>query len=355
MKAGLLLAVDEFVVEDVVQLPPGPRDAIVRIGASGVCHSDLSVMDGSAGLPTPVLLGHEGVGIVEWVGDEVTRVKVGDRVVASLTSVCNACWHCTRGETHLCEATFAAMMQPRVLHGDEPVPALAGLGTFAESMTSSELSLVPVVSDLPDEQLALLGCGVTTGLGAVLNTGRPEPGATVLVIGLGGVGTAALQGAKIAGASMLIAADPVSDKRSAAIGFGATHAIDPGEGPIADQVRALTGGRGVDLAVEAVGKGPLVEQALAATRRGGTTVLVGAAASDVQVSFSPMSLVVDDRTIKGCFYGRAQVQRDLPRFIRLAETGRLDLSSMVSRTIPLAEVGDALRGMGGREIRTVVV
>lgn len=358
MRAGVFVDVDEFAVEEVEPLPAGPRDVIVRVGASGVCHSDLSVLSGLTGLPGPIVLGHEAAGRVEWVGAEVTRVAVGDHVIASLNPMCGACWFCARGETHLCETSGAIMFQPRVTRsGGDIAPCMAGLGSFAEAMTVSETSLVRIETDLPDDQIALLGCGVTTGLGAVINAARPPVGATIAVIGLGGVGMASLQGARICGASTIVAIDPVEAKRTAALRLGATHAIDPSVGPIDAQVRELTGGRGVDVVVEAVGSGPLLEQALGATRRGGTTVVVGSAAFDVTVALTPAVLMIDDRTIQGAYFGRTRALADLPKYVRLAETGRLDLSSMVSRRISLDEVGEALASLaeGGDAIRSVVV
>lgn len=356
MEVGLALGVGEYAVEDVVALSPGTRDVVVRIGASGVCHSDLSVLDGTAGLTGPIVLGHEAAGTVEWVGAEVTRVAVGDRVIASLMPVCGACWHCRRFETHLCEQAGAVLFHPRITRADgEELACLSGLGTFAETMTVSEWSLVPVTTDLPDDQLALLGCGVTTGLGAIFNSARPEVGSTIAIVGCGGVGMAAVQGARISGASRVIAVDPVAAKRAAALALGATHAVDPTEASLADQIRALTGGRGVDVAIEAVGRGDLLEEALRATRRGGTTVVVGAPSFDTTVSISPMSLMVDDRAIKGSFYGDTRAARDIPRYVELVESGRLDLAGLVSRHIGVHEVGDALRGLGGDEIRTVMV
>jgi S-(hydroxymethyl)glutathione dehydrogenase / alcohol dehydrogenase len=356
VRAGLTLGVDEYAVEDVTSLPPGPRDVVVRIGASGVCHSDLSVLNGAVGLTGPMVLGHEAAGTVEWVGGEVTRLAVGDRVVASLMPVCGSCWHCRRFETHLCEEAASVLFEPRVARDSgELLSCLSGLGTFAEVMTVSEWSLVPVHTELPDEQLALLGCGVTTGLGSVLNTARPPTGATIAVIGCGGVGMAAVQGAVLAGASMIVAVDPVAAKREAALLSGATHVVDPGAAPIAEQVRSHTGGGGVDVVIEAAGRGPLLEEAMGSTRRGGTTVVVGAPSLDTSISINPMSLMVDDRTIQGSFYGDTRAHRDIPLYVELAEAGRLDLAGLVSRRIGIDEVGNALRDLGGNAIRSVMV
>jgi S-(hydroxymethyl)glutathione dehydrogenase/alcohol dehydrogenase len=348
--------VDEFAVEDVTVLDPGPRDVVVEIGASGVCHSDVSVLTGDAGLPPPVVLGHEGAGTVTWAGAEVTRVQVGDRVIASLSPVCGTCWYCRRNETHLCSGAGRAMRVPRMERNDgTPLTGLAGLGTFAEAMTTSQWSVVPVQTDLPFDQLALLGCGVSTGLGAVLNSADPKPGDTFAVIGCGGVGMAAIQGARIAGASRIIAIDPIAAKREAALALGASDAIDPGAADPVEQVRALTSRRGVDVAIDAVGAPALIEQAAGMTRRGGTTVLVGAPRYDATVTISPMSLIMENRSIRGSYYGSTRALRDFPRYVELIESGRLDVSSMVSRRISLEEVGDALHASAGDAIRHVVV
>jgi S-(hydroxymethyl)glutathione dehydrogenase/alcohol dehydrogenase len=342
-------------IEDVTAVEPGPGDVVVRVGASGVCHSDLSVLNGTLPVPPPVVLGHEGAGTVEWVGPEVTRVKPGDRVIASLTPVCGSCWHCIRGETHLCEVGSALGRVTRVhRHDGSTASALSGLGTFADVMTTSEFALVPVRTDLPDEQLALIGCGVTTGVGAALNTAKVFPGATVAVIGCGGVGTAVIQGARIAGAARIVAIDPVAAKREAALGFGATDAVDPVDDPV-EQVNALTDGRGVDFAFEVVGAEALMQQAMGMTRRGGTTVLVGVPRFDAALAVPVFPLILADRTIKGSYYGSAQALRDFPRFIALIESGRLDLGSMVSQRLPLDRLEDAFDTMRtGNGIRSVV-
>jgi S-(hydroxymethyl)glutathione dehydrogenase / alcohol dehydrogenase len=358
VRAAIFVGVDQPAsIEEVTPLDPGPGDVVVRVGASGVCHSDLSVLNGTLPVPPGVVLGHEGAGTVEWVGSEVTRVKPGDRVIASLTPVCGSCWHCAREETHLCEQGGPLAVKERVRRSDgSTVNALSGLGTFADAMTVGEWSVVPVATDVPDDQLALIGCGVTTGLGAALNTASIAPGASVVVIGCGGVGTAVIQGARIAGAGRIIAVDPVAAKRTAALGFGATDVVDPGAGDPVAQVAELTGGRGVDHAFEVVGAQSLIEQALAMTRKGGETVLVGVPRYDVAVTVPVLPLILADRTIKGSYYGSAQALRDFPRFISLIESGRLDLGGMVSNRLPLDRLQEAFDDMaGGDGIRSVIV
>jgi S-(hydroxymethyl)glutathione dehydrogenase/alcohol dehydrogenase len=344
-------------VEAVESLPPGPRDVVVRVDASGVCHSDLSFIDGYLDV-SPLILGHEGAGTVEWVGAQVSRVAVGQRVILSLVPTCGSCWHCRRGQEHLCELSMTVHGTQRACRANgTTVNALMGLGTFAESAVVHEASCVPVETDLPAEQLALLGCGMTTGLGAALNTAQVGPGDTVAVIGCGGVGAAVVQGASIAGAAQVIAIDPVAMKREQAGLLGATDAIDPTGADPVQQVHELTGGRGVDFAFEVVGEQSLVDQATQMTVSGGTTVLVGLPRSnDVAVSMPVLPMIRGDRTVKGSYFGSARPGRDFPRFVRLAEHGRIDLGSMITRRFPLDLVNDALRAMrDGSSVRSVLV
>jgi S-(hydroxymethyl)glutathione dehydrogenase/alcohol dehydrogenase len=358
MRGALFVGQDEpLVIEPLDPLPPGPKDVVVRVGASGVCHSDLSVINGTVAMPPPSILGHEGAGTVEEVGAEVSRVKPGDRVIATFVPVCGDCWFCLHGHTNLCEQYFAVMATPRATRPDgSQTPAFNGLGTFSDVMTVSEMSIVKVETDVPDEQLALLGCGVTTGVGAALNTAQVTPGTSVAVIGCGGVGQSVVQGARIAGASKIIAIDPVELKRKAAEQQGATDLVDPADGDPITQVQALTGGRGADYAFEVIGTPDTIVQAYGTARRGGTVVIVGMPRMDSQVTFPGFPLFYEEKKILGCFYGSAQNRRDFPRYIGLVEHGRLDIASMVSRRIGLDEVNDAFRAMeAGEVIRSVIV
>ena len=343
-------------VEDVTPTDPGPRDVVVRVKASGLCHSDLSVMNGSLPMPPPAILGHEGAGVVEHVGPEVSRVKVGDRVIGSFIPACGICWFCLNDQSNLCENTYTVMMNPRATRADGTVlPTMTGLGTFAEQMTVDEMSVVKVETDLPDDQLALIGCGVTTGVGAALNTAQVKPGSFVVVIGCGGVGQAVVQGARIAGAARIVAVDTVALKRDTALKLGATDVIDPADGDLAGQVMGLTAGRGADYVFEVIGNTDLITQAFMATRAGGTTVAVGVPRSDQSVSIPTFPLVLQEKRLLGCVYGSAQVRRDFPRLIGLIETGRLDVGDMVSRTITLDEINEGFRAMeAGEVIRSVI-
>ncbi len=304
-------------------------------------------------MPTgnPMILGHEACGVVEWVGAEVSRVRPGQRVIVALTPVCGKCWFCLRQETHLCEMGPDVMARPRAQRADSSVAtAMSGVGSFADVMTVDEASCIPVETDLPADQLALIGCGFTTGFGAAINTAKVSSGATVAVIGCGGVGTSTIQGARVAGASRIIAIDPVAMKRQSALRFGATDEVDPNAGDPIEQVKALTGGRGVDFAFEVVGVEQLQLQALEMTRRGGTTVLVGVAGRSTGLPLPTMRMVMEDRTVKGSYYGSARVTRDYPRFIELIETGRVDLGGMVTKHFSLEEVNQALAAMRDGEV-----
>ena len=305
--------------------------------------------------------GHEGTGIVEEIGPEVRHVAVGDRVVGTFVPACGICWFCLHDQSHLCEQTYPVMFVPRARRtaadaAGEEITAFAGLGTFADFMTVSEMSVVKVETDLPDEQLALLGCGVTTGVGAALNTARVEPGSTVVVVGCGGVGQSVIQGARIAGAAKVIAIDPVAGKRESALTLGATHAIDPNVDDALAAVRELTGGRGADYAFEVIGLESTLQQAFAYTRRGGTTVAVGVHKLGSDVAIPSWTLVSEERRLLGSWYGSSQVRREIPRMIEFASDGRLDLKSMVSRTVHLDDVNEAFRAMeAGEVIRTVII
>src|SRR6266508_2940254 len=288
----------DLVVEDVTPTDPGPRDVIVQTTASGVCHSDLSVINGTLPLPPPCILGHEGTGVVEKVGSEVSGLKPGDRVIGSFIPACGVCWFCLNGQSNLCEQTYAVMASPRATRSDgTPLPTMTGLGTFSDLMTCAEISLVKVETDLPDEQLALIGCGVTTGVGAALNTARVEPGSTVAVVGCGGVGQAVVQGARIAGAARIVAVDPIELKRSAALRLGATDAVDPTEGDPAEQIRALLGGRGADYAFDAAGLEQTMGPAYKTLRRGCTLVLVGIPHPDTRIPWPPVDQILTGKRL----------------------------------------------------------
>jgi S-(hydroxymethyl)glutathione dehydrogenase/alcohol dehydrogenase len=346
----------DLTIEDIEPSPPGPRDVVVQLGASGVCHSDLSLKNGYVGILPGTVLGHEGAGKVVEVGSEVTKVQPGDRIVASFIPACGQCWFCLHDQSHLCDTEFEVMMALRGNRKDgSQYTTMTGLGTFAEAMTCDQSSIVKINSDLPDEQLSLIGCGVTTGVGAALNTAEVHPGATVAVIGCGGVGQAVIQGCRIAGASRIIAVDMVEMKRKTAEQLGATDGVDPNQGDPVSQVQQLTGGRGVDYAFEVIGLPETTLQAYNMVRKGGTAVMVGMTRAEAQITIPTFDLFFNEKTLKGCKYGSGQVRRDFQRFIDLIETGRLDTADMVSRTIKLDQVNDAFKAMEqGEVIRSVI-
>src|SRR5690242_5930222 len=324
-------------IENIEPAPPGPRDVVVQLGASGVCHSDLSLKNGYVGIMPGTILGHEGAGEVVEVGKEVTKVKPGDHIIAAFIPACGDCWFCLHDQSHLCDNELNVMMAMR---GNRPdgsqYMAMTGLGTFAEAMTCNEQSIIKVDTSVPDDQLALIGCGVTTGVGAALNTAEVQPGSTVAIIGCGGVGLSVLQGARIAGASRIIA-------------------VDPGAGDPVAQVQELTGGRGVDYAFEVIGLPETTLQAYNMIRKGGMAVMVGMTRAEATVTIPTFDLFFNEKTLKGCKYGSGQVRRDFQRFVDLIETGRLDTADMVSRTIKLDQVNDAFKAMEqGEVIRSVI-
>ena len=345
-------------VEEVTPRPPGPKDVTVEVLASGVCHSDLSIVNGYVPLPPPSILGHEGAGVVLEVGADVTRVRPGDHIVASFIPACGLCFYCLHDQANLCEQmwSFSAIHRAATRPDGSVATAMTGLGTFSDVMTIDERSVVKVDTDLPAEQLALIGCGVTTGVGAALNTARVEPGSTVAVIGCGGVGPAVIQGARIAGAARIIAVDPIELKRKTAEQLGATDLVDPGAGDPVAQVQALTERSRRRLRLRgdrSAGDDPPGVLDGAPGRHGGDR---GDAAHGCHRHLPGMAVVRGREALLGCVYGSAQVKRDFHRFIGLAETGRLDLGAMVSRRISLDEVNDAFKAMeAGEVIRSVIV
>jgi S-(hydroxymethyl)glutathione dehydrogenase/alcohol dehydrogenase len=344
-------------VEEVEPSPPGCRDVVVRLTASGVCHSDLLAVQGAFPFNPPAVLGHEAAGVVEEVGSHVERFRPGDTVVAAAVLGCEVCFYCTGGQAHLCSEMLAASARPRARRLDgSPLCAGWGLGSFAETMTVDERSVVKVVSDLPAEQLALIGCSISTGLGAVLYTARVPAGASVAVIGCGGVGLATVQGARLVGAHRIIAIDPVDHKRDRALSAGATHVVNPADGDVVEQVRALTDGRGVDFSFEVAGLPLTIVQALDMTRRGGAATIVGQGATDATVTLPAQQLRSGGRSIHGCTFGSVQPRRDYQLFADLAEAGRIDLASLVSTRIGLTEINSAFDALErGEVLRSVVV
>ncbi len=355
MTAVVARQVNSCALEELALRPPGPRDVVVRIEASGICHSDISVLTGALPAPLPVVLGHEGAGVVAEVGAAVTTVKVGDRVVLSAIPACGTCYFCSRGEPYVCARSYA-LGGKGFVDGSTAIRGASGLGTFSDAVVVSELAAVPVRTDLPAEQLSTIGCAVLTGTGSALNLASIAPGDTVLVIGAGGIGLSAIQGARLQGAHPIVALDPVAASRDFALASGATHAFDPGDadGAGTEGLLALTGGIGFDTVLDCVGSSGTLEQAWALSRRAGTIVEIGVPPPDVPVTVPLVQIPLTGKRLIGSVYGGSSVFRDIPRYVALAEAGALDLAALVGRRVGLAEVPDLLaRPLGAG--RTVII
>jgi S-(hydroxymethyl)glutathione dehydrogenase / alcohol dehydrogenase len=343
-------------VEELALRPLASHEVRVQLRASGVCHSDLSLRDGSIPTLLPSALGHEGAGIVTEVGDDVTTVGPGQHVVLTWIVSCRSCPHCLRGETQLClHAYDHAYGAPYAESATGPVWPGMGVGSLAEETLLPAAAVVPVDEALPLDHAALLGCGVTTGVGAVIRTAAVRPGDSVLVIGCGGVGLAAIQAARLSGAVRIIAADRMAGQLPTAVANGATDTIDASEVDLATAVRDLTGGAGVDHGIEVVGKPATIRAAYDATRRGGRVTLVGAAGITEEATFPALSLMTDGKTIQGSVYGESDPVRDIPVLAELAQRGQLDLEALVTRRIGIDDVEAAFIDMSaGRGARSVV-
>lgn len=340
--------------DDVTVLGPGPGEVRLRVRAAGVCHSDLSALRGGLPQPVPAVLGHEAAGDVLEVGDGVDDLAPGDRVAVNWLPACGVCTHCRRGEAYLCMThVMAGYVIPRFTAGDLEIFGMAGCGSFAEEMVVPRAGAVKIDDDVPYEVAALVGCGVTTGVGAVINTAQVRPGDSVVVIGCGGVGIAAIQGARLAGAAQIMAVDTVPARHEAARRFGATHTATPDE---LSDLQAEVVPEGFDHSFDVVAVPQTLRTAWTATRRGGQVVVVGAGRAEDQVEFSPFELLFEGKTIVPSLYGSADPHRDFPRLLALWRAGRLDIEGMISRRLRLDQVGEALAALGsGDVIRQVIV
>jgi S-(hydroxymethyl)glutathione dehydrogenase/alcohol dehydrogenase len=346
-------------LEDVGIDDPGPGEVLVKTAASGICHSDLHVIEGSLPVPPPCILGHEPAGIVEAVGEGVGDFAPGDHVIGCLTSWCGVCKFCTAGRPYLCLTQFAGRSEGSksrlTSSGGDPIFQFANLSSFAERMLCPQRSLVKIRDDMPLDRASLIGCGVTTGLGAALNTVHIPAGSSVVIIGCGGVGLAAIQGARIVGAGRIIAVDAQSWKFDLASKLGATDCIDAKDGDVVSAVQALTGG-GADFAFECIGLVPTVQQAVAMTGRGGTTVLVGVVPITEQVPIPAADLTLQEKKITGSYMGSNRFRFDMPKYIDFYLDGRLYLDEMISSRIALEDVNEAFDRMRkGEAARQVIV
>ena len=365
MKAAVLTEVGQAleIRDDVEVEAPRAGEVKVRMAASGVCHSDMSVQDGTIYCPAPVVLGHEGAGVVEEVGEGVTDLSPGDHVVISWVPQCGECFYCKRGQGSLCETGRSTLVSGGLLDGTTRLTSrgaalyqMAAAGTFAESTIVPRIGAVKIPEDFDLTIAALIGCGVLTGTGAALNTANIAPGDTVAVLGCGGVGLNVIQGAKLAGAGEIIAIDQNETKLSLAKNFGATTTVNASQADATTEVMGLTEQRGADVAFEVIGLGPTIDQTIRMTRSGGQAILVGVPKMDVDVTVPAMlGLIVQEKTIRGCWYGSSNVHTDIPKLVDLYRSGDLKLDELVSRTINLEDVNDAFTAMQGGELARSVI
>ncbi|MFC4609984.1 Zn-dependent alcohol dehydrogenase [Streptomyces maoxianensis] len=344
------------ILDDVEAVGFGPGKVRIRVRATGLCHSDVSAMNGVLPQPAPFVPGHEGAGEIIDVGDGVSGLQQGDRVLLCWLPACRACPACKRGQTQLCLAGFMNAGTPNFRRhgaGASDVFGFAGTGTFTEEVVVDAGCAVPIPDDVPFDIAALIGCGVTTGLGAAINTADVAAGSSVAVIGCGGVGISAIQGARLKGAAQIVAVDPVATRREAALRFGATEAVSPDE--LADAKQRVTAGEGFDYVFEVVGKSATARTAYETTRRGGTLCIVGAGAMDDFLQLNMFELFFDEKRILPSMYGGGDVLTSYERAIALWRAGRIDLEGLITHRVRLAEVNDALAQMRtGEALRTCI-
>src|SRR5262249_1988690 len=325
-------------------------------GASGVCHSDMHAITGDLPMPLPCVLGHEGAGVVEAVGAGVQRVKIGDHVVLNWVPFCGSCWDCTSGNAHLCEMGYVRAMGAEVFHRNgTTVQQFAGVGSMSELTIVPESACIPIDADVPLDRACLIGCGVMTGVGAVINTARVQPGQSVAVFGAGGGGLNVIQGAVLAGAHPLIPIDLNERKPGVARRVGATHTVNAGATAPVSTVLELTGMRGADYAFEVIGRPEVVTQAFMAIRRGGKAVVIGVPPATATVSVPGMLLPLAEKSLVGSLYGSANMARDVPRLIDLYRAGKLKLDELITRRYRIAQVNEAFTAMEKGEVARGVI
>ncbi len=347
MRAAVLREVDvPLTIEDVQIDDPGPNEVVIRTVASGVCHSNLHYMEGKYSFPMPTVLGDEAAGVIEAVGSMVDYVKPGDHVITCLSVFCGVCDKCLSGSPHLCRRKGMKRPPgepPRLTQNGNVMHQFSNLSTFAEYMLVHENATCKIREDVPLEEVALIGCAVTTGVGAALNTAKVAPGSTVAVLGLGGIGLSALQGAVLAGAEKIIAIDTVETKLGLAMELGATDVVDASTGDAVEKVRALSP-RGVDYSFEAIGLKQTAEQAYYMLDDGGTATVIGMIPEGTEIHLDGPSLL-SERKIGGSSMGSNRFRIDMPRYIELYLQGRLKLKEMISQQIPLEDVNKAFDDM----------
>jgi S-(hydroxymethyl)glutathione dehydrogenase / alcohol dehydrogenase len=362
--AAVLNDIDRPLDIETLELPKSPPagEVLVELVASGLCFSDLHVMKGDWAAPTPLVLGHEGAGIVRAVGTGVRTLADGDHVVLCWTPSCGACRFCAIGRPSLCDVAKSKASKhvmpdgtTRLKRKGRPVHSYIALGTFSQYAMVQENAAIRIRPDVPLAQASLVGCAVTTGIGAVINTAKVEAGASVMVIGCGGVGLNVLQGARLAAAHPIVAVDREPAKLEAARRFGATHTINSADANLSDAVAEITDGRGFDYGFEAIGLPDTTEDVIAGIGKGGTAVLVGQVATGQRISVDPLVISDQEKIIRGSNYGSARPTVDFARILDLYTAGLIDLDSLITETVDLRQINtgfDAMRSRSG--IRTVV-
>ncbi len=362
-RAAVLTAVNTpFEIVTLELDPPQAGEVLVKVAAAGVCHSDWHVVTGATRHPLPVVAGHEGAGVVAAVGAGVRRVQPGDRVALNWAPSCGECFYCQHGNPSLCETYVGPIWAGQMLDGTTrfswdgaPVTQYSALGCFSEYTVVPEVCCVSLPAAVPLEVAALIGCAVTTGVGAVLNTAQVRPGSSVAVFGAGGVGLSVVLGAKLAGAGPIIAVDRAEAKGDIALSFGASDFVLAGPGA-GDEIRRRTGGRGADYVFEAVGLPAVQEECLAAARPGGVVVFAGLAPMGSSTNLPGALLTRQEKTVKGSYYGSANPARDFPHYAALYLRGQLALDKLVSRTYPLEAINEAYAAMlSGETARGLIV
>jgi S-(hydroxymethyl)glutathione dehydrogenase/alcohol dehydrogenase len=361
MKAAVLYKPNTpLEVVDVKQADPKAGEARVRVKAAGVCHSDWHIINGDWTLPLPMVLGHEAAGVVEEVGAAVSHVKPGDHVIFSFRPQCGRCLYCSIGRSILCDGHQTARWAMldgtcRLKRDGQDIFQMARIGTFAESVVCPAEMLVPIRKEMPWPQAALMGCCVPTGVGAVTRCAEVEAGASVLVIGCGGVGLNVVQGARLAGAATIVACDLLDSKLAYARDFGATHTVNGAKDKVVDYVRGLTGGRGVDYAFDAIGGEATTLQIVDAIRPGGTAVIVGMAAMAVRAPITPYMMALQEKCLKGTMYGSVRPDLDFPRLVDLYMQRRLRIDELVSRTYRIDEINEGFAALRTGQVARGVV
>jgi len=363
MKAAVLRSFDrDLGIEDIAIAEPRDREVLVRIMATGVCSSDLSTIRGKTGSELPLVPGHEASGVVERVGPGTSKVKKGDRVVISWSPNCGHCFYCQQSHPTLCDVYTGAAVSgglwdrtSRLGPAEGPIKHYSCVSSFAEFAVVPETGCIRIADDIPYAVAALVGCAVTTGFGAVVNDAKVRPGEAVAVVGIGGVGINAIQAARLAGAETIVAVDTNADKASLAMANGATHFVNAIATDAHEQVRAVSGGRGVDHSIECTGRPQAMSMAYAITRPAGNVVIVGIAPAGMELSIPAIGFPGSKKHLIGSIYGGGVPEQDITRILALYQSGRLDLDAQIGKRIALGQVNDALRWLEqGVLARTII-